>query len=196
MLRRTTTRKKTGSHSRAPDLHRSIETRTLTRKIIMIKITSEQSKALKTSTEAFATLSEVTLSSLERLSALNLATAKTAFQDGIAASKSFTEIKDMNEMQNLAGPFGAKATEQVMEYFRGVTQITADMQQEISKVVTQQMALLGETTPSTNPMLEMFTKLAEQATELTSANLKTITDSIQESTEVGAAPAPKAKKTA
>ena len=99
-------------------------------------------------------------------------------------------------MQNLAGPFGAKATEQVMEYFRGVTQITADMQQEISKVVTQQMALLGETTPSTNPMLEMFTKLAEQATELTSANLKTITDSIQESTEVGAAPAPKAKKTA
>jgi phasin family protein len=162
----------------------------------MIKITSEQSQALKTSTEAFATLSEVTLSSLERLSALNLATARTAFQDGIAASKSFTEIKDMNEMQNLAGPFGAKATEQVMEYFRGVTQITADMQQEISKIVTQQMALLGETSPSTNPMLEMFTKLAEQATELTSANLKTITDSIQVPAEATEAPAPKAKKTA
>lgn len=135
----------------------------------------DQAAAFKTSTEAFMTLSEVAFSGFERLSALNLNMARATFEDGISAAQSFAQVKDVSELKELPSPFSGHMTERVVAYFRNVQQIAAELQEEIADVMTKQMS--GAAGP--NPMIDIFTKVTQQATEMTKASFKTVAEATE-----------------
>jgi phasin family protein len=162
----------------------------------MVKATSAQDSAMQQNIEVLMTLSEAGLTGIERLSTLNLSLAKTLFDDGVENSRTFADMKDINDMTNMTTVFSSKATEQLMDYFRGVQQINADLQERVLAIMNQQMAAFGGGAATPNPMLEIFTKLAEQAADMTAANLKTISQGVDEASEPDATAVSKAKKTA
>jgi phasin family protein len=165
----------------------------------MVKATSAQDSAMQQNIEVLMTLSAAGLTGIERLSTLNLSLAKTLFDDGVENSRTFADMKDINDMTNMTTVFNSKATEQFMDYFRGVQQINADLQERVFAIMNQQMAAFGGGAATPNPMLEIFTKLAEQAADMTAANLKTISQGIDagtEASEPAATAVSKAKKTA
>jgi phasin family protein len=147
-----------------------------TRKHAMIKTTQGQTEAFKSSTQAFLALSEVTFSGFERLSKLNLDTARSAFEDGMAASQSFAQVKDVNELKDVPSPFSRNATESFVTYFRNVQQIASELQEEIASIMTRQMSEFGNGGSGKNPFVDMVTKAAQQASDMTKATLESATD--------------------
>jgi phasin family protein len=88
----------------------------------MTKTTREQTEAFQTSTE----VSGVAFSGFERLSALNLNTTRSAFEDGMAASQSFARVKDVNKLNDLPSPFSKNGSESFVTYFRNMQEIEPD----------------------------------------------------------------------
>lgn len=138
--------------------------------------TREQADTIKSTTDAFMTLSEVAFSGIERLSALNLNMARAALEDGMNASQSLARAKGVDELKDVPGPFSNQATEKVRAYLRDVQQIATDLQQEITSVMTEQMSAFTKGGAGNNPFFDMFSKVAQQATELTKTNLKKATE--------------------
>lgn len=149
----------------------------------MIKPTTEQTNALKNSTEAMMTLSEVVFSGFERLVALNLNVARAAFEDGISATQSLSQVKDAKGLKDLPNPLAGNMTEKAAEYFRNVQQITTEMQEEVTKVMSQQMSAIGMGVTGSNQIFDMFNKVAKQATDMTKANIKKATENTEKLTE-------------
>ena len=145
----------------------------------MAKAKPAKDDALTEHTELILSLSEIGFSGFERLSTLSMALAKTVFDDGLENSRTLADMKDINDMMNISPLFGTKATEQLMDYFRGVQQITTDVQEQVFSIMNQQMALFGGSPTVANPMVEIFTKFAAQSVEMTTANLKTVAESVE-----------------
>ena len=148
----------------------------------MIKPTTEQTNALKNSTEAMMTLSEVVFSGFERLVALNLNVARAAFEEGISATQSFSQVKDAKGLKDLPNPLAGNVTEKAAEYFLNVQQIATEVQEEVTKLMSQQMSSIGMPGVGSNQMFDMFSKVAKQATDMTKANIKTATDNTEKLT--------------
>lgn len=142
----------------------------------MAKTTQEQNEAFKTSAEALLALSEVAFSGFERLSALNLNMARSVFEDGMSATQSISRVKNANELKDLPSPFRKNASENLVNYFRSVQEIATDIQNDMISVMTRQMSVFGAGGTGTNPWVDMFTKVAQQASDMNKVNLKLATD--------------------
>lgn len=165
----------------------------------MAKAKPAHDNALTEHTELILSLSEIGFSGFERLLTLSMALAKTVFDDSMANSHTLADMKDINDMMNISPLFGTKATEQLMDYFRGVQQITTDVQEQVLAIMNQQMALFGGNSAVANPVVDMFAKLAAQTVEMTTTNLKTVAESVEAVADVAdteAEAVAKAKKTA
>lgn len=143
----------------------------------------EQADAFKSSTQAFMTLSEVAFSGFERLSALNLNMVRAALEDGMSASQSLARVKGVDELKDVQSPFTNQATEKVVTYLREVQQIATDLQQEITSVMTEQMSAFTKGGAGSNPFFDMFSKVAQQATDMTKTNLKKATETTEKLTQ-------------
>ena len=104
-------------------------------------VTPEQFVAAnKTSIETMLTLANTAFATVERLAALNLNTARSLLEDGVANTKALLAAKDVQELTNLQISLAQPVVEKAVAYTRSVYEITSQTQEEVSKVFEGQMA--------------------------------------------------------
>ncbi|ENO89211.1 phasin family protein [Thauera linaloolentis] len=108
-------------------------------------ITPEQFAASnKANVETLLTLANAAFASAERLAALNLNTARSILEDGVANTKALLAVKDVQELLNLQTSLAQPIVEKAVAYARSVYEITSQSQEEVSKVLEGQVAELNK----------------------------------------------------
>ena len=98
-------------------------------------VTPEQfAAANKTNIETLLTLANTAFASAERLAALNLNTARSLLEDGVANTKALLAAKDVQELVNLQVSLAQPIVEKAVAYARSVYEISSQSQEEMSKV--------------------------------------------------------------
>lgn len=141
--------------------------------------TPEQIRAVKSYSNAVMALSQVAFSGVERLAALNLNVARTALEDGFAASNSFLQLKDASDLKALQKTIGAPTAEHCAAYFHGVQEIAADSQRQITQLLTSYFATLGfdaSSKAASNAGFDMFSKFVNDTNSMFEANAKALGD--------------------
>ncbi|WP_153160617.1 TIGR01841 family phasin [Zoogloea sp. 1C4] len=104
--------------------------------------------AAKTNAEASLTSASAfvaaVFTAVERVSTLNLATARTAFDDSVAFSKAIISAKDPKALAALNLGAVTPAVEKSVAYGRSLSVIGGDTQEELTKLVEAEAAALGK----------------------------------------------------
>jgi len=115
--------------------------------------------ANKASVDAMLTLANTALASAERIAALNLNTARSMLEDGVANAKVMLGAKDAQEFFALQASLAQPGLEKAVAYTRSVYEISAQSKEEISKLLEaqfsdfqkQMVALLEKATKNAPP---------------------------------------------
>ncbi len=98
----------------------------------------------KANVETMLTLANAAFASAERLSALNLNTARSILEDGVANTKAMLAVKDIQELVALQTALAQPILEKAVAYARSVYEITSQSQEEVSKVMEGQVAEMNK----------------------------------------------------
>lgn len=96
--------------------------------------------AAKSNLESAVTLANTSFARVERLSALNLNTARATLEDSIAATKTLLAVKDPQELVKLQAELAKPMQEKAVAYGRSVYAIISEGQQEFVKFFEAQVA--------------------------------------------------------
>lgn len=103
--------------------------------------TPEQfTSAAKANIETLLTLANSAFANAERLAALNLNTARSVLEDGVANTKALFAAKDVQEFVSLQTSLAQPLIEKVVAYNRSVYEIASQSQEEFSKLFEAQVA--------------------------------------------------------
>ena len=160
--------------------------------------------AHKANVDAFLSLSATGLDAVEKLTALNLETARAALADASGKAQSVLTVKDVQELFALQGDVLQPAAEKTTAYARKVYDIVAGVQAELGKVteagvadVQAKLAALVDTAvknapagsenavtlmkaavAAANDTIENVQKAAKQAVGAAEANFATLSNSV------------------
>ena len=98
----------------------------------------------KANVETLLTLANTAFASAERLAALNLNTARSLLEDGVANTKALLAAKDVQELVNLQVSLAQPIVEKAVAYARSVYEITSQSQEEMGKVFEGQVAEMNK----------------------------------------------------
>ena len=98
----------------------------------------------KANVETMLTLANAAFASAERLTALNLNTARSLLEDGVANTKALLAAKDVQELVNLQASLAQPIVEKAVAYARSVYEITSQSQEEMGKVFEGQVAEMNK----------------------------------------------------
>ena len=186
----------------------------------MLTTPEQLATANKANVEAMLTLANTAFASAERLAALNLNTARAVLEDGMNNAKALLGAKDLQEVISLQATLAQPAVEKAVAYSRNVYEISAQTQDEFSKLVEAQFAEVNKNVASTldkaaksapagsdvavaavksaiaaaNSAYDSMTKAAKQVAEIAEANVAAATNATVKA--VGAAATSKTKKAA
>ena len=90
------------------------------------------------SVDAMFTLANTALASAERIAALNLNTARSMLEDGVANAKAMLGAKDPQEFFAVQASLAQPGLEKAVAYTRSVYEISAQSKEEISKLLEAQ----------------------------------------------------------
>jgi phasin family protein len=108
-------------------------------------VTPEQfTAANKANVETLLTLANTAFASAERLAALNLNTARSLLEDGVANTKALLAAKDVQELVSLQASLAQPIVEKAGAYARSVYEITSQSQEEMGKVFEGQVAEMNK----------------------------------------------------
>lgn len=166
-------------------------------------VTPEQFAATnKANIETLLTLANTAFASAERLAALNLNTARSLLEDGVANTKALLAAKDVQELVNLQASLAQPIVEKAVAYARSVYEITSQSQEEVTKVMESQVAEINKGVASAldkaaksapagsdvavaavksaiaaaNSAYDSMNKAAKQVAEMTEANVAAATN--------------------
>ena len=126
--------------------------------------TPEQfAEANKASVDAMLTLANTALASAERIAALNLNTARSMLEDGVANAKAMLGAKDAKEFLSVQASLAQPGLEKAVAYTRSVYEISAQSKEEISKLLETQFSDYQKTVMS---LLEKATKNAPAGSDV------------------------------
>jgi phasin family protein len=94
--------------------------------------------ANKASVEAMLSLANTALASAERIAALNLNTARSLLEDGVANTKAILGAKDPQEALAVQASLTQPNVEKTVAYTRSVYEISAQSKEEVSKLLEGQ----------------------------------------------------------
>ena len=177
--------------------------------------------ANKANVEAMLTLANTAFASAERLAALNLNTARAVLEDSVNNAKALLGAKDLQEAITLQATLAQPSVEKAVAYSRSVYEISAQTQEEFSKLVEAQFAEVNKNVASSldkaaksapagsdvavaavksaiaaaNSAYDSMTKAAKQVAEIAEANVAAATTATVKAVGTGSA-APKSKKAA
>ncbi|GMU49524.1 MAG: hypothetical protein AMXMBFR31_17500 [Candidatus Desulfobacillus denitrificans] len=186
----------------------------------MLTTPEQLATANKANVEAMLTLANTAFASAERLAALNLNTARAVLEDGMNNAKALLGAKDLQEVISLQATLAQPSVEKAVAYSRSVYEISAQTQDEFSKLVEAQFAEVNKNVASTldkaaksapagsdvavaavksaiaaaNSAYDTMSKAAKQVAEIAEANVAAATNATVKA--VGAAATSKAKKAA
>ena len=185
--------------------------------------TAEQLSATnKANVETLLTLANTAFASAERLAALNLNTARALLEDSVANAKTLLGAKDVQELVSLQSSLAQPSIEKAVAYSRSVYEISAQTQEEFSKVFEGQFAEVNKNVAAVldkaaksapagsdvavaavksaiaaaNSAYDSLNKAAKQVAEIAEANVAAATNATVKAVTTTAAAAPKGKKAA
>ncbi len=176
--------------------------------------------ANKANVEAMLTLANTAFASAERFAALNLNTARAVLEDSVNNAKALLGAKDLQEAISLQTTLAQPSVEKAVAYSRSVYEISAQTQEEFSKLVEAQFAEVNKNVATSldkaaksapagsdvavaavksaiaaaNSAYDTMSKAAKQVAEIAEANVAAATNATVKA--VGAAATTKAKKAA
>ena len=185
----------------------------------MLTTPEQLAAANKANVEAMLTLANTAFASAERLAALNLNTARAVLEDSVNNAKTLLGAKDLQEVISLQATLAQPSVEKAVAYSRSVYEISAQTQEEFSKLVEAQFAEVNKNVAATldkaaksapagsdvavaavksaiaaaNSAYDTMSKAAKQVAEIAEANVAAATNATVKA--VGAAQT-KAKKAA
>lgn len=107
--------------------------------------TRELASANNASFETLTTLANQAFTQIERLSALNLTTARSALEDGVVATQHVLAAKNPQELVALQATLAKPMLDKAVAYGRSVYEIAAEGRQEFAKLFEAQIAELNKT---------------------------------------------------
>ena len=132
--------------------------------------TPEQFSAVaKANIETLIALANSNVARVERLSALNINTARAALEDGVAATKTLLAVKNPQDIAGLQASLAQPMMDKAVAYARSVYEIAAEAQQEVAKLFEAQVAELNK---NVNSALEQAAKAAPAGSEPVFAAIK------------------------
>lgn len=173
--------------------------------------------ANKANIETLLTLANSAFASAERLAALNLNTARSVLEDGVANAKALLAAKDVQELVNLQAALAQPIVEKAVAYARSVYEITSQSQEELSKLFEAQVAELNKgvataldkaaksapagsdvavaavksAIAAANSAYDSMSKAAKQVAEIAEANVAAATNATVKAVSTTATKAPK-----
>ena len=186
----------------------------------MLTTPEQLATANKANVEAMLTLANTAFASAERFAALNLNTARAVLEDSVNNAKALLGAKDLQEVISLQATLAQPSVEKAVAYSRSIYEISAQTQEEFSKLVEAQFAEVNKNVASTldkaaksapagsdvavaavksaiaaaNSAYDTMSKAAKQVAEIAEANVAAATNATVKA--VGAAATSKAKKAA
>jgi len=97
------------------------------------------------SIETLQTLATSAFANIERLTALNLNTARSVMEDSVASTRALLAIKDVKELAALQASLAQPVVEKAVTYARNVYEITSQSQEDASKLLEEQLAEINKT---------------------------------------------------
>jgi phasin family protein len=106
----------------------------------MFATPTQLSELQKSHLDVYYALSQVALTTTERLVGLNLAAMKAAMDESAATTQSMLGVKDAQEMLTVGGNIAQPALHKVVGYSRNVYSIVSTAGAEVRKVVEDHLA--------------------------------------------------------
>jgi len=133
----------------------------------MFKTPEQLATANKATVDSLLSLANTALASAERIAALNLNTARSLMEDSVSGAKALMGAKDVQEaiQASLAQPNVEKA----VAYSRSVYEISAQTQEELSKMVEAQF---GDFQKTVAGLLDQAAKSAPAGSDVAVAAVK------------------------
>ena len=133
-------------------------------------VTPEQfAAANKTNIETLLTLANTAFASAERLAALNLNTARSLLEDSVSGAKAMMGAKDVQEAMSIQASLAQPNVEKAVAYSRSVYEISAQTQEELSKMVEVQF---GDFQKTVAALLDKAAKSAPAGSDVAVAAVK------------------------
>ena len=126
--------------------------------------------ANKATVDSLLSLANTALASAERIAALNLNTARSVMEDSVSGAKALMGAKDVQEALSIQASLAQPNVEKAVAYSRSVYEISAQTQEELSKMVEAQF---GDFQKTVSGLLD---KAAKQVAEITEANVAAATN--------------------
>ncbi|MDB5814673.1 MAG: phasin protein [Rhodocyclales bacterium] len=93
----------------------------------------------KKNLESAMRLAQLSIENSQRILHLQMQTAKEMFEDGVSNVQSLTQVKTPQEAMELRARYAQHAAEKMLTTSRNIAEITAEVQTEMSKLVSQQL---------------------------------------------------------
>ena len=135
----------------------------------MLTTPEQLAAANKANVEAMLTLANTAFASAERFAALNLNTARAVLEDGVNNAKALLGAKDLQEVISLQATLAQPSVEKAVAYSRSVYEISAQTQEEFSKLVEAQFAEVNKNVAAT---LDKAAKSAPAGSDVAVAAVK------------------------
>jgi phasin family protein len=135
----------------------------------MITTPEQFAAANKASVDAMLSLANTALASAERIAALNLNTARSMLEDGMANTKAMMGAKDPREVMTLSAAQIQPAVEQIVAYNRSLYEISAQTKEEVSKQLESQF---GDFQKQVSSLMEKAAKNAPAGSDVAVAAVK------------------------
>jgi len=125
--------------------------------------------ANKATVDSLLTLANTAFASAERIAALNLHTARSVLEDGVANAKTLLGAKDAQEALSIQASLAQPSVEKAVAYSRSVYEISAQTQEELSKLVETQFAEFNKNVAG---LLDKVSKTAPAGSDVAVAAVK------------------------
>jgi len=103
--------------------------------------------------DAAMKLAQLSIENSQRIMELQINTARSLFEEGVANSKALATASDPREAMALRTQFAQTSTEKMLTCARQIAEITSNTQSEVGRMVTQQLST------GSKDMVEAFQKV-------------------------------------
>jgi phasin family protein len=148
---------------------REAQIQTEFKEIYMFATPEQFAAANKAAVDSLLTVANTALASAERIAALNLNTARSVIEDGVANAKALMGAKDVQELVSVQSTLTQPNVEKAVAYSRSVYEISAQTQEELAKVVEAQF---GDFQKQVAALLDKAAKQAPAGSDVAVAAVK------------------------
>jgi phasin family protein len=135
----------------------------------MFKTPEQFAVANKATVDSLLSLANTALASAERIAALNLNTARSLMEDSVSGAKALMGAKDVQEAMSIQASLAQPNVEKAVAYSRSVYEISAQTQEELSKMVEAQF---GDFQKTVATLLDQAAKSAPAGSDVAVAAVK------------------------